>query len=66
MAHPMLLVTGKKSQLKVSKFKLNTLLEITNAINNNLPETDLFDLFQFILRDQLSIGKGLVYYKNVP
>ncbi len=64
MAHPMLLVTGKKSQLKVSKFKLNTLLEITNAINNNLPETDLFDLFQFILRDQLSIGKGLVYYKK--
>jgi sigma-B regulation protein RsbU (phosphoserine phosphatase) len=49
------------SRYKVSEFKLNTLLEITNAINNNLPEDQLFILFQYILEHQLNIGRAVGY-----
>ncbi|MEZ4721293.1 MAG: PP2C family protein-serine/threonine phosphatase [Flavobacteriales bacterium] len=57
----MLALTGNESRLKVSEFKLSTLLEITNAINNNLPEEQLFVLFQYILEHQLNIGKAVVF-----
>jgi phosphoserine phosphatase RsbU/P len=57
----MLALQGNESRLKVSEFKLSTLLEITNAINNNLPEDQLFVLFQYILEHQLNIGKALVF-----
>lgn len=53
--------TGNVSRLKVSEFKLTTLLELTNAINNNLPESELFTLLQYILERQLNIGKALVF-----
>ena len=59
----MLQLTGKENRLKVGEFKLNTLLEITKAINNNLPERQLFELFQDILQKQLNIGKALVFIK---
>lgn len=57
----MLSLKGNESRLKVGEFKLSTLLEITNAINNNLPEDQLFVLFQYILQHQLSIGKAVVF-----
>mgnify|MGYP006957634671 CR=1 FL=1 len=38
-------LAANDSRLKVSEFKLTTLLEMTNAINNNLPEDELFILF---------------------
>lgn len=50
-----------ESRHKVSEFKLNTLLEITNAINNNLPEEQLFVLLQYILEHQLNIGRAVGY-----
>ena len=55
---------GNVSRLRVSEFKLNTLLELTNAINNNLPEKELFVLFQYILEHQLNIGKALIFLKE--
>lgn len=60
----MLALQGNESRLKVSEFKLSTLLEITNAINNNLPEDQLFVLFQYILEHQLSIGKAVVFLRQ--
>lgn len=45
----------------MGEFKLSTLLEITNAINNNLPEDQLFVLFQYILQHQLNIGKAVAF-----
>jgi phosphoserine phosphatase RsbU/P len=57
-------LAANDSRLKVSEFKLTTLLEMTNAINNNLPEDELFILFQYILEHQLNIGKALIFSKQ--
>lgn len=46
---------------KVRDLKLTSLLEITKAINNNFSTDQLFQIYQEILRDQLSIGKVAVY-----
>ncbi len=55
----MLRTTTSGRKLSLRDFKLNTLLEITNAINNNLSEEELFVLFQYILEHQLNIGKAI-------
>lgn len=54
-------IQGKENRRSVKDFKLNTLLEITNAINNNLPEEQLFILFEYILQNQLNIGKAVIF-----
>ena len=53
-------IQGKENNKSVKDFKLNTLLEITNAINDNLPEEQLFILFEYILQNQLGIGKAVI------
>lgn len=45
------------SALKLKNLKLNSLLEITNAINNNFSKEQLLKIFEFVLRSQLNIGK---------
>jgi len=57
-------LAANDSRLKVSEFKLTTLLEMTNAINNNLPEDELFYSLQYILEHQLNIGKALIFSKQ--
>ncbi|MGE0590207.1 MAG: SpoIIE family protein phosphatase [Cyclobacteriaceae bacterium] len=46
-------------QKKVEKkeLELNALLEITQAINNNVPEESLYKIFNFTLRSNLQINK---------
>jgi len=51
-------------RLRLKEFKLNTLLEITKAINNNLSSDKLFSLFEFILRNQLNIGSVILFSNN--
>lgn len=51
------------SALKLKNLKLNSLLEITNAINNNFSKKQLLKIFEFVLRSQLSIGK-LAFYTH--
>ena len=48
-------------RLKLGKFKLDTLLEITEGINNNLSKEDLIDIYKSVLLDNLLIGKLLLY-----
>ncbi len=48
-------------RLQVSKFKLNALLDITMAINENLPQGDLIKRYERLLREDLNIGKILIY-----
>lgn len=50
-----------QEKLKFQELKLNTLLEITKAINNNLSAKYLFQLFESILRDQLNIGRAVLF-----
>ena len=56
-------ITGKASinRLKLSTFKLNTLLTITKAINENLSIDELLKRYEKILREDLNIGKILVF-----
>ncbi|MEQ9063118.1 MAG: PP2C family protein-serine/threonine phosphatase [Vicingaceae bacterium] len=48
------------SRIKERNFKLNTLLEVSNAINNLESDEELFLHFQQILTEKLSLGKGLL------
>jgi len=50
-----------KGRLQLSNSKLNTLLEITNAINNNSSETALYQIFEEVLTSTLDIGKFVLY-----
>jgi sigma-B regulation protein RsbU (phosphoserine phosphatase) len=55
--------TAKASinRLKLSTFKLNTLLTITKAINANLSTEELLTRYETILREDLNIGKILIF-----
>ena len=52
---------SSKKRLQVSKFKLNSLLAITKAINENLSVEELLKRYEEILRRDLLIGKILIY-----
>jgi sigma-B regulation protein RsbU (phosphoserine phosphatase) len=42
--------------LQVKAMELNALLELTQSINANVPETDLYKIFRFTLMGNLSVG----------
>jgi sigma-B regulation protein RsbU (phosphoserine phosphatase) len=48
---------------RIKDIKLNSLLEITKAINNNYSTEQLLELFEDVLENQLNIGK-LVLFSN--
>ncbi len=50
-----------KDRLLMSKFKLDALLDITLSINANLSTTELLRKYESILRDDLGIGKIILY-----
>ena len=47
-------------KLKERNFKLNTLLEVSNAINNLEYDDELYNHFRDILTAKLSLGKGVL------
>lgn len=51
-------------RLKLSHYKLVTLLNITQAINDNVSTEDLLKRFKYILTSELNIGKILVFSFN--
>lgn len=52
------------TQLEMKDNRLHSLLEITNAINSNLPVESLFKLFSFILKEQLSFNRFVLFIKE--
>jgi len=48
---------GSKDRLKLSRFKLDSLLDITLSINANLPIEALLAKYESILRNDLGIGR---------
>lgn len=50
-----------KGRLALSNIKLNTLLDITNAINNNSSSEELYDILREVLTKQLLIDKFALY-----
>lgn len=53
-----------KNQFGLKELELNALLEITQAINNNLPEVSLYKIYGFTLRANLQIKKLALYVKD--
>tara|TARA_B100001093_G_scaffold519587_1_gene609288 strand:- start:3875 stop:5128 length:1254 start_codon:yes stop_codon:yes gene_type:complete len=57
--------TSKLTQkLEQNEFKLSSLLEITKAINNNVPIQTILKIFEYIIREQLGISKLILYANN--
>ncbi len=53
-----------ESKIKSKDFKLNSLLEITKAINSNKPASELFDIYNYILKEQLGLRKFILFNKQ--
>jgi sigma-B regulation protein RsbU (phosphoserine phosphatase) len=54
---PVAETTSIKKELNLKKLELSALLEITQAINNNLPEYALYKIYHFTLLAQLHINR---------
>lgn len=52
---------SSRERLKISKFKLDALLDITLSINANLPVAQLLEKYDSILRNRLGIGKIMIF-----
>ena len=52
---------SNNSKIKSRDFKLNLLLQITKAINENMSVQNLLTLFEDILRNKLKIGKAVLF-----
>ena len=50
-----------EDQLRLKQLELNSLLEVTQAINANLPEESLYKIFHFTLISNLQIKKLALY-----
>lgn len=58
------LIRNLEQKILDNEFKLNSLLEITNAINSNQPVEQLTRIFEFILREQIGIPRFLLFHKQ--
>jgi phosphoserine phosphatase RsbU/P len=56
-------ITKSKSP-RIKEFKLNALLDVTKAINNNVTTSDLLSLYTSIIRENLGIGKLVLFSNN--
>ena len=56
-------VNVSQRRLKLSTFKLNTLLSFSQAINKSRSTQGLLERFEQILREDLGIDRILFYYK---
>ncbi len=50
-----------QNKYHLKELELNALLEITQAINNNLPEKSLYKIYDFTIRANLNISKLALY-----
>ncbi|MBL6448326.1 PP2C family protein-serine/threonine phosphatase [Fulvivirga sp. 29W222] len=50
-----------QNKYNLKELELNALLEITQAINNNLPESSLYKIYDFTLRANLNIKRLALY-----
>jgi sigma-B regulation protein RsbU (phosphoserine phosphatase) len=66
--HPETIVDNKVAHLErlltVKQLQINSLLEVSQAINNNFSTSALFRIYEFILRAQMGIQRLLVFIKN--
>ncbi|QCR22420.1 PP2C family protein-serine/threonine phosphatase [Pontibacter sp. SGAir0037] len=58
---PELIVPNTQQELNLKKLELSALLEITQAINDNLPEAALYKIYRFTLLAQLQISRLVLF-----
>lgn len=58
------LIHELEQKLSTQEFKLNSLLEITNAINTNQPVEQLTRILGFVLKDQLGFDKFILFHRQ--
>ncbi|MFN8152690.1 MAG: SpoIIE family protein phosphatase [Bacteroidia bacterium] len=49
------------AELHVKKLQLHWLLQITKAINYNMPSPQLFEIYETVMRDQLKVRKMVLF-----
>lgn len=55
---------SSRNRLQMSRYKLDALLDITQSINANLPAEELLKKYESILREELSIGKIFILFRE--
>ena len=58
------LVKNLENQIELKDFKLNSLLEITTAINSNQNVETITKLFEFIVHEQLGYERFILFNKQ--
>ena len=58
------IVKNLESKIKLKDFKLNSLLEVTNAINSNQNVNKIIELYSFIVREQLGYNRFILFNKQ--
>lgn len=58
------LIKELEGQLALKDFKLNSLLEITNAINSNLDVDRIIRIYEFILKEQLGFSRLVLFNRQ--
>lgn len=56
--------TGNDAGLNIKKLQLYWLLQITKAINYNLPAVELFRIYEQVMRDQLKVRRMVFFMKE--
>lgn len=54
-------VNKSTSKLKIKDIKLNSLLEVTKAINDNYSTDRILEIYEFVLKTQLNIGRLILF-----
>ncbi len=55
---------SSRNRLQMSRYKLDSLLDITMSINANLSPEELLGKYESILREELNIGKIFILFKE--
>ena len=58
------LIRNLENQIEFRDFKLNSLLEVTKAINSNRSVEEITRLFEFIVSDQLGFDRFVLFHKQ--
>lgn len=58
------LVQHLEKKISENEFRLNSLLDITNAINSNQSVDHLAKIFEFILKEQIGLSKFLLFHRQ--
>jgi sigma-B regulation protein RsbU (phosphoserine phosphatase) len=53
-----------ENKIKSKDFKLTSLLEITNSINSNKTVSEILNIYNYVLKEQLSIKKFILFNKQ--